>query len=91
MASLIAAQVVNGLMIGMLYALTAFGLSIIKGLLNVPNFAHGAFYAFGAYVCFAAHKVGLPFALALALSFVVPALLGVVIEKFALTRFMQAP
>lgn len=91
MASLLAAQVVNGLMIGMLYALTAFGLSIIKGLLNVPNFAHGAFYAFGAYVCFAAHKVGLPFALALALSFVVPALLGVIIEKFGLTRLMQAP
>jgi branched-chain amino acid transport system permease protein len=90
MTSLIAAQVVNGLMIGMLYALTAFGLSIIKGLLNIPNFAHGAFYAVGAYVCYAASRTGLPFGVALALSFVVPALIGVAVEKVGLTRLMRA-
>ncbi|WP_439953180.1 ABC transporter permease subunit, partial [Escherichia coli] len=49
MTWLILAQLVNGAAIGMIYALMAFGLSIIKGLLNIPNFAHGAFYALGAY------------------------------------------
>jgi len=91
MVSLIAAQLVNGLAIGMLYALTAFGLSIIKGLLNVPNFAHGAFYALGAYVCYAAVQLGLPFAMALFLAFAIPAFLGVLVERVALSRLLKAP
>ena len=49
---LISAQLVNGIAIGMIYALMSLGLSIIKGLLNIPNFAHGALYALGAYVCY---------------------------------------
>lgn len=91
MISLLAAQLLNGLAIGMIYALTAFGLSIIKGLLNVPNFAHGAFYALGAYVCFSALQLGMPFALALLLSFVVPALLGAVVEKLGVAQLMNGP
>lgn len=91
MISLLAAQLLNGLAIGMIYALTAFGLSIIKGLLNVPNFAHGAFYALGAYVCFAAMQVGMPFELALLASFVVPALVGVIVEKLGVSRLMNGP
>src|SRR3546814_6459242 len=91
MISLLAAQLLNGLAIGMIYALTAFGLSIIKGLLNVPNFAHGAFYALGAYVCFAAMQVGMPFGLALLVSFAVPALAGVVVEKLGVARLMSGP
>jgi branched-chain amino acid transport system permease protein len=91
MISLLAAQLLNGLAIGMIYALTAFGLSIIKGLLNVPNFAHGAFYALGAYVCYAALQAGVPFALALASAFVVPALVGMLVEKLGVSRLMSGP
>jgi branched-chain amino acid transport system permease protein len=91
MTSLLAAQLLNGLAIGMIYALTAFGLSIIKGLLNVPNFAHGAFYALGAYTCYAALQANIPFALALAISFVVPALVGVLVEKLGVSRLMNGP
>ena len=91
MISLLAAQLLNGLAIGMIYALTAFGLSIIKGLLNVPNFAHGAFYALGAYICFAAMQVGMPFGLALLTAFVAPALVGIVVEKLGVARLMSGP
>jgi branched-chain amino acid transport system permease protein len=91
MISLLAAQLLNGLAIGMIYALTAFGLSIIKGLLNVPNFAHGAFYALGAYACYAALQAGVPFALALVIAFVVPALVGVLVERFGVARLMNGP
>ncbi|WP_082988348.1 branched-chain amino acid ABC transporter permease [Bordetella bronchialis] len=91
MISLLAAQLLNGLAIGMIYALTAFGLSIIKGLLNVPNFAHGAFYALGAYACYAALQAGLPFALALAVAFAVPAVVGVLVEKLGVARLMSGP
>ncbi|GAB1576285.1 branched-chain amino acid ABC transporter permease [Bordetella petrii] len=90
MTTLLAAQLINGLAIGLLYALTAFGLSIIKGLLNVPNFAHGAFYALGAYVCYAAHQAGAPFALALACAFVAPGLLGALVEKLGVARLMAS-
>ncbi|MEW6666732.1 MAG: branched-chain amino acid ABC transporter permease [Thermodesulfobacteriota bacterium] len=44
-----AMQIFTGLSLGMLYVLLALGLSIIFGLLTVVNFAHGAFYMWGAY------------------------------------------
>ena len=34
----------------MLYALMGLGLSLITGILNIPNFAHGALFAVGAYL-----------------------------------------
>ena len=40
---------INGLIIGMFYALMAIGLSLIFGILKVVNFAHGEFYMVGAY------------------------------------------
>ena len=49
-ASLLAGAILNGLVTGMLYALMGVGLSLILGLLNIPNFAHGVLYALGAYV-----------------------------------------
>ncbi|HWN93232.1 MAG TPA: branched-chain amino acid ABC transporter permease, partial [Verrucomicrobiae bacterium] len=42
----------NGLATGMLYALMGIGLSIITGVLNIPNFAHGALFALGAYLLY---------------------------------------
>jgi len=49
MTSLILSQIVNGLVLGFLYVLIAIGLSIIFGMLGIVNFAHGAFFALGAY------------------------------------------
>jgi branched-chain amino acid transport system permease protein len=43
-------QVMIGLINGSFYALLSLGLAIIFGLLNVINFAHGAFYMLGAFV-----------------------------------------
>jgi branched-chain amino acid transport system permease protein len=40
---------VNGLIIGIFYALMAIGLSLIFGILRIVNFAHGEFYMIGAY------------------------------------------
>jgi branched-chain amino acid transport system permease protein len=49
MFDVVLSQLVNGLVLGFLYVLVATGLSIIFGLLGVVNFAHGAFFALGAY------------------------------------------
>ena len=40
---------INGLIIGLFYALMAIGLSLIFGILRIVNFAHGEFYMIGAY------------------------------------------
>lgn len=46
---LLTSQLVNGLVLGVLFVLIAVGLSIIFGMLGLVNFAHGAFFALGAY------------------------------------------
>jgi branched-chain amino acid transport system permease protein len=43
-------QVVNGLSVGMIYALTAIGFTLIFGVLNLVNFAHGEIFMVGAFV-----------------------------------------
>jgi branched-chain amino acid transport system permease protein len=48
--SFVAAQILNGIATGMLYALMGLGLSLVTGILNIPNFAHGALFAVGAYL-----------------------------------------
>ncbi len=40
---------INGLILGLIYVAIAIGLTIIFGMLRLVNFAHGAFYAIGAY------------------------------------------
>lgn len=90
MSSLVVAQLINGCAIGMLYAVMAFGLSIIKGLLNVPNFAHGALFATGAYVCYAIANMGLPFGIGLIGAFSVPALIGAMLQRFGLEKLAKA-
>src|SRR3954466_11297060 len=50
MLDMILSQAVNGLVLGFLYVLIAVGLSVIFGMLGIVNFAHGAFFAIGAYL-----------------------------------------
>ena len=45
-------QFLNGLTLGGVYSLVALGLTLVYGILHVPNFAHGAFYMAGAYVSY---------------------------------------
>lgn len=52
MTFLILSQLLNGFALGMIYALVGVGLTLILGILNIPNFAHGALYAIGAYLTY---------------------------------------
>jgi len=49
MLDVLLSQLAAGLVLGGLYVLIAIGLSIIFGLLGIVNFAHGSFFALGAY------------------------------------------
>src|SRR6476469_2827784 len=48
--NLILEQILNGLTLGGVYSLVALGLTLVYGILHVPNFAHGAFYMVGAFI-----------------------------------------
>jgi branched-chain amino acid transport system permease protein len=82
----LAPQVINGLSIGVAVVLMALGLTIIFGLLDVINMAHGEFYAIGAYVGLALLGAGLSFWWALALTPVLMAALGYVTERGLVQR-----
>jgi branched-chain amino acid transport system permease protein len=79
----------NGLALSAILFLLASGLTMIFGLLNVVNFAHGAFFLMGAYVGVALFRdVGLLAAVVGATLSV--ALLGFVTERFLMQRFYSA-
>jgi branched-chain amino acid transport system permease protein len=73
---------INGLIIGVFYALMAVGLSLIFGILKIVNFAHGEFYMLGAYAyTLGALVLGASPWVALPLAFLVGALVGLVVER----------
>ena len=78
-------HLVNGLVLGGTYALLGIGLTLIFGLMNVVNFAHGEFYTLGAYTAFAALALlGLPFVAAIPVAIVAGIALGALCERVLL-------
>lgn len=74
---------VNGLIIGLYYALMAVGLSMIFGILKIVNFAHGEFYMIGAYTyTLIALGLGVPPWLALPIAGLAGAAIGWATERF---------
>jgi branched-chain amino acid transport system permease protein len=75
-------QVVNGVTIGVVYALIAVGLTLVFGILDVINFAHGEFYMLGAFLTYTLTVVlGLDYFVALGLTIVGAGLAGLVAER----------
>ncbi|MGO8915460.1 MAG: ABC transporter permease subunit [Stellaceae bacterium] len=85
-----------GLLVSVLYQLgtnvaflliAAIGLIVILGMMNIINLAHGEFMMAGAYTATIATHRGLPFPLALVLSFLVVAGFGALLERLVVRRF----
>ena len=80
-------QLLIGLINGAFYAMLSLGLSVIFGLLNIINFAHGALYMMGAFVAyFALQWAGLGYWASLAIAPLVVGLIGLVLERTMLKR-----
>lgn len=79
-------QLLTGLAYSMLLFMISVGLSVIFGLMNVVNLAHGAFYVVGVYVAFTLMQTGLGFWVALLVGTLTVAVLGVLTERFLLSR-----
>ena len=83
-------QMLIGLINGSFYALLSLGLAVIFGLLNIINFAHGAFYmmgAFGAYLLLS--KLGLNYWWSLIIAPVAIGAIGMALERTMLKRLYQ--
>jgi branched-chain amino acid transport system permease protein len=78
-------HLLNGLLLGSTYSLLGIGLTLVFGLMNVVNFAHGEFYTLGAYGTFAALVLGsVNFFLAIPLAIASGALVGAACERVLL-------
>ena len=92
-------QLINGLVLGSIYALVALGYTMVYGILGLINFAHGDVVMVGALVALtvasALAAIGLPtpvvLALAAAAAIVVCVSLGVTIERVAYRPLRRAP
>ena len=90
--SLLGQILVNGILLGGLYALMALGLALVWGVLNIVNLAHGALIMLGAYVCYYLFT-GLnldPFA-ALPLTMVTLFVFGYLLQRYVLNLVIRAP
>jgi len=92
-------QIINGLVLGSMYALVALGYTMVYGIINLINFAHGEVLMFGALtswtVVSALADTGLPgwsmMLISLACAIVVCATLNFTIEKLAYRPLRNAP
>jgi branched-chain amino acid transport system permease protein len=83
-------QLLIGLINGAFYAMLSLGLSVIFGLLNIINFAHGAQYMMGAFVAyFCLQWAGLGYWWSLLLAPVLVGVFGMVLERTMLKRLYQ--
>lgn len=75
-------QLLNGISLGSIYALIALGYTMVYGIINLINFAHGDIYMIGAYIGFALTTFfNMGFIPALIISMLLCAVLGMAIEK----------
>jgi branched-chain amino acid transport system permease protein len=79
-------------MLGSVYAMVALGLTLIFGILEIPNFAHGALYMVGAFIAFfCITSFGASYWLALIISIVALYIVGMAIERFVYRPFYKQP
>ena len=90
--SLFLQQVLNGLTLGSVYSLVALGLTLVYGILHIPNFSHGALFTIGAYAAFLfAGTLGANYWVALAGAALVTAAIAVLSERLVFSRLRDAP
>lgn len=81
----------NSLPVGSEYALVALGLTLMFGVLGIPNIAHGGVYMFGAFTAYAVtSSMGLPFAAGVVSGTVAGAVIGLVVQVVAFERLKGA-
>lgn len=84
--SILSVQLLTGLAYGMLYFMIAAGLTIILGVMNVINLAHGTLFLLGSYIAYTFISQQVNFWFALLLSVILTAVLGIIIERLLIRQ-----
>ena len=85
-------QLINGLALGSVYALLALGYTMVYGIIQLINFAHGEIYMIGAFSGFyCSSTLKLPLIPTLLVAMAVSALAGIIIEKIAYKPLRNSP
>jgi branched-chain amino acid transport system permease protein len=79
-------QLLNAVQYGLILFLVASGLTLLLGIMNVINLAHGTFYMVGAYVAYAVIGQFANYWIALPVGIVVGLVLGALMERFLVSR-----
>lgn len=85
-AQFLLSQFINGVGNGLIYFLIAIGFTLVFGLMNFVNFAHGAFFLIGSYLAFDLLGRGSSFWVALLVAPVIAAVLAALVERLLLRR-----
>jgi branched-chain amino acid transport system permease protein len=80
-------QIINGIVLGSMYALIAQGYTLVFGVLDKLNFAHGEVFMLGGFVCLASVALGAPLSVALVATAIVSAALGLAVELVGFRKF----
>ncbi len=89
-SALVMIQVLNGLQLGVLLFLLAAGLTLVFGIMDFINLAHGAFYMLGAFICATLALWLDSFLLAVLLAVPITFVIGVVVELGIARQLYQA-
>jgi branched-chain amino acid transport system permease protein len=81
--------ILDGIMIGALFALAAYGLALVWGVMNVKNLAQGDFVISGGYVSWWLVQHGFPALLGVPIAFVVMWGIGWVVYKLVISRVIE--
>jgi branched-chain amino acid transport system permease protein len=84
---MLAEQVVNGIILGSMYALIAQGYTLVFGVLDKLNFAHGEIFMLGGFLCLTSLALGAPLVVAFIFAIVAAGILGLVVELVAFRKF----
>ena len=85
-------QLVNGILIGLVYALLAIGLTLIWGVMNVLNFAHGEFLMIGMFISYWLYVMaGVDPLFSIPINAVALFLMGMFIYRFIVSKVMRGP
>lgn len=82
--------VLTGITLGMAYVIMTVGLTFILGMMDIPNFAHGALYALGAYFAFTIMKLVPSFWVALLVAPVLVAGVAMACERWGVRLLYTA-
>lgn len=83
---------IDGIMIGGVYAMISIGLTLVFGIMGIVNFAHAEFLMLGMFIAYFAWAwLGLDPLIAAPLSFVIVFSLGCVLQRLLFRRILKAP